>query len=51
MEIYIECECGKQLDITMDGHSNNYINLIVNSCPDCEKVNYEAGEADAKEHG
>ena len=50
MEIYVECACGNQLNITMGDYSKNYINLIVGECSDCEKENYEAGEADAKQN-
>lgn len=51
MEIYAECRCGKELDIAIGDYSKNYITLIVEECPDCEKENYETGAADAKEHG
>lgn len=49
MEIYIECECGKPLQITNVEPASTYVSFTVQRCKDCEKENYEAGETDAKQ--
>lgn len=49
MEIIIECNCGKPLEIVSKDILSTGVVFIVEECPECEKINYEAGEADAKQ--
>jgi len=49
MELFIECECGKTLNIIRTETTSSYVGFTVEPCSDCETENYKAGEADAKQ--
>lgn len=49
MDLIVECSCGKPLRIVATNNYTECICVVTEKCEKCEKENYEAGEADAKQ--